>query len=65
VPFVLTAVAYRHALGAFRVVKRHHQWVMRAGGAMLVVIGVLLVTGVWADLTRDLATWTAEFTPAV
>jgi cytochrome c-type biogenesis protein len=65
VPFVLTAVAYRHALGAFRVVKRHHQWVMRAGGAMLVVIGLLLVTGVWADLTRDLATWTAEFTPAV
>jgi cytochrome c-type biogenesis protein len=38
---------------------------MRLGGAMLVVLGVLLVTGVWESLTRDLQTWTARFTPAV
>jgi cytochrome c-type biogenesis protein len=64
-PFVVTAIAYRRALGAFGWVRRHHLWVMRAGGAMLVVIGVLLMTGVWESMTRGLQTWAAGFTPAV
>lgn len=49
-PFILTAVAFRKAMGAFTLVKRHYQVVMRVGGGMLVVIGVLLVAGVWNDL---------------
>ena len=40
-----TALAFRRALGAFGWVKRHYAGVMRTGGAMLVAIGVLLVTG--------------------
>ncbi|MBW8805619.1 MAG: cytochrome c biogenesis protein CcdA [Catenulisporales bacterium] len=50
VPFVLAAVAFRKAMGAFGYVKRHYQAVMRIGGGMLVVIGVLLVTGEWDHL---------------
>jgi cytochrome c-type biogenesis protein len=38
---------------------------MRAGGAMLVTIGVLLVTGVWADITLAMQSWVTGFTPAV
>ncbi|NUR62622.1 MAG: cytochrome c biogenesis protein CcdA [Catenulispora sp.] len=49
-PFVLTAVAFRKAMGAFGYVKRHYQAVMRIGGGMLVVIGVLLVTGQWTEM---------------
>lgn len=49
-PFVLTAVAFRKAMGAFGWVKRHYQAVTRIGGGMLVVIGVLLVTGQWNHL---------------
>ena len=49
-PFVLTAIAFRKAMGAFGYVKRHYQAVMRIGGGMLVVIGVLLVTGAWDHL---------------
>jgi cytochrome c-type biogenesis protein len=49
-PFVLTAVAFRKAMGAFGYVKRHYQAVMRIGGGMLVLIGVLLVTGQWDHL---------------
>ncbi len=63
VPFVLTAVAYRRALGTFRWIKRHHRLVMRIGGLLLLVIGVLLVTGVWEHLTRALAARTAGFVP--
>jgi len=47
VPFIVAAVAYRRALGAFAVVRRHQQWVTRIGGAMLVLVGLALVTGFW------------------
>lgn len=48
-PFILAGIAYRRALGAFGVIRRHQRWVTRAGGLMLVAVGVLLVTGWWAD----------------
>ena len=63
-PFVLAAVGFRRALGAFAWVRRHHLWVMRAGGAMLIVLGLLLVTGLWTDLSIQLRVWTSTFTPA-
>ena len=49
VPFVVAGLAYRRALGAFGVVRRHQAWVTRAGGLMLVLVGVLLVTGWWGQ----------------
>ncbi|MEV5746378.1 cytochrome c biogenesis protein CcdA [Actinoallomurus sp. NPDC052308] len=61
VPFLLTAVAYRKALGAFGWVKRHYQAVMRIGGGLLVAIGLLLVTGFWSDLTIQLQGWVSGF----
>lgn len=47
VPFVLTGLAFRRALGAFDVVKRHYAVVMRIGGGLLVLVGLLLVSGLW------------------
>ena len=47
VPFIVAGVAYGRALGAFGVVRRHQAWVSRAGGVMLVLVGVLLVSGLW------------------
>ncbi len=46
-PFIVAALAYRRALGAFGFVRRHQQWVTRIGGAMLVLVGLALVTGWW------------------
>jgi cytochrome c-type biogenesis protein len=46
-PFVLLGLAYSRALRAVAFVRRHQAWVTRAGGLMLVVVGVLLVTGWW------------------
>lgn len=54
IPFVLTGLLFRHALGAFAVVKRHYGVVVWAGGALLIVVGVLLVTGAWTSLANDL-----------
>ena len=50
IPFVLAGLAYRRALGAFALVRRHQAWVTRIGGLMLVAVGILLVTGWWADI---------------
>ncbi|GLW65841.1 cytochrome C biogenesis protein CcdA [Actinomadura rubrobrunea] len=60
-PFVATALAYRRALGAFGAVKRHYGLVTRIGGGMLVAIGVLLVTGLWGELTIELKSWIGGF----
>jgi cytochrome c-type biogenesis protein len=50
IPFVVAALLYRRALGAFAWVRRHQVWVMRAGGLMLIAVGVLLVTGWWGEM---------------
>ena len=47
VPFILAGLAWRHALGAVSVIRRHQQWVMRAGGVMLIAVGLLLLSGWW------------------
>jgi cytochrome c-type biogenesis protein len=65
VPFVVAAVAFRRALGAFAWVRLHYVWVMRVGGGMLVVLGLLLVTGLWNDVTVQLRVWTSNFQTAV
>ena len=64
-PFILTALAFRRALGAFAVVKRHYQVVLRTGGGLLIVIGLLLVSGVWEQLMISLRVVVRGFTPAV
>jgi cytochrome c-type biogenesis protein len=61
-PFIVAALAFRRALGAFGWVKQHYQWVMRIGGGMLVVVGLMLVTGAWEQLVAQLRYWTAGFT---
>lgn len=47
IPFIVAGLAYRRALGAFALIRRHQAWVTRAGGLMLVLVGLLLVTGWW------------------
>jgi cytochrome c-type biogenesis protein len=60
-PFVVTALAYRRALGAFGAIKSRYRLVMRIGGGMLVAIGVLLVTGLWGEATLELKSWIGGF----
>ncbi|MGN6722301.1 MAG: cytochrome c biogenesis CcdA family protein [Marmoricola sp.] len=57
VPFILAALSYRRAMGAIRVVRNHQVWVTRIGGAMLIVVGILLVTGWWNVIVQDLRSW--------
>jgi len=65
VPFVLTGLAFRRALGAFAVVKRHYAVVMRVGGGLLVLVGLLLVSGLWQSLMVHLRGLVAGSTAAI
>lgn len=53
IPFLLVGLAYRRALGALDVVRRHRVLVTRIGGAMLVAVGVLLASGAWTALMQQ------------
>ncbi|WP_067971437.1 cytochrome c biogenesis CcdA family protein [Nocardiopsis trehalosi] len=64
-PFVLAALLYRRALGAFAAVKRHYRAITAAGGAMLVLLGLLLVTGLWTDITASLQSWAAGYATVI
>lgn len=54
IPFLLAGLAYGRAMRAFAVLRRHGAAISRVGGLLLVVLGVLLVTGVWGVWINDL-----------
>ncbi len=64
-PFIVAALAFRRMLGAVAWVRRHQAWVTRTGGVMLIVVGVLLVSGAWDLWVANLRGWVGSFTPAV
>ena len=59
VPFVLVALGARWAMGATSFLRRHARAVTRVGGAVLVVVGLLLVTGAWTEMMQWLRSWLA------
>jgi cytochrome c-type biogenesis protein len=50
VPFILVAIAMRGAAGSLGVIRRHGRTLMVVGGGLLVVVGVLEVSGAWGEL---------------
>lgn len=64
-PFIIAAIGFRHALGAFGWIRRHNVWITRLGGAMLVLVGLLLVTGAWDAMIGPMRQWIGGFETAV
>ncbi len=65
VPFVVVALAFRRAMGALALFRRHGRGLMLAGGTLLVLIGVLEVTGSWNTIVNNLQATTTGFTPSL
>jgi cytochrome c-type biogenesis protein len=65
VPFILSGLAFRRALSVFAVVRRHYRFIMRLGGGMLVVVGFLLVSGLWDHLTVALRVWVSGYSTSL
>jgi cytochrome c-type biogenesis protein len=59
VPFVLVALGARWAVGATSFLRRHARSVTRFGGAVLVLVGLLLLTGAWTEMMQWLRSWLA------
>lgn len=64
-PFIGIALGMRRLLGAVDWVRSHHLVVMRAGGVMMCVLGILLLTGLWTELSVQMRIWTANFSTPI
>lgn len=54
IPFVLAAFGVQRAFKVFAYARRHARAVMRVGGVLLIIVGVLQVTGVWSAMITEL-----------
>lgn len=61
VPFVLAALGFARFSRSIGWLRRHQRAVSVAGGVLLVVTGILLVTGIWDSLVIDLQNWVGGF----
>jgi cytochrome c-type biogenesis protein len=61
IPFIVAGLAYRRTLGAVAWVRRHQVWVMRVGGAFLILLGIAMVTGWWDHLVEWVQLQMVEF----
>lgn len=64
-PFILIGVTFRRAAGAMSFFRRHTVVIMRIGGISMAVIGLLLLTGQWDEITIQLRIWSSAFTPGI
>lgn len=60
VPFLLSTLLIHRFLGAFRRMRHLLPWVSRASGALLVAVGLLLLSGSFSTLAALLARWTPD-----
>ena len=53
IPFLATALAFSRMTTAFTVVKRHYAAIVAVGGVILIVMGILIVTGEFKQLNIE------------
>jgi cytochrome c-type biogenesis protein len=66
IPFLFVALAFERGMRAFAFARRHARTVTAIGGGMLVLVGVLEVTGAWtAAITWMQIHWFQGYTPPI
>jgi len=58
---VIAGIAFTKMARAVAFLRERQQLIMRIGGVLMIVVGVLLVTGTWNTLTAVLRQWAASF----
>jgi cytochrome c-type biogenesis protein len=51
IPFLLAAMFIERAMGIMQRLKRHMKWIERAMGALLIAVGLALLTGAFTDFS--------------
>ena len=54
IPFLLTTLAMKGFFHVFSKIKRHMQFMQKFGGAMLVMLGILMITGKMTLITEKI-----------
>jgi cytochrome c-type biogenesis protein len=66
VPFLLVSFGFQAAMRAFAFFRRHARLVTRIGGAMLICVGLLEVTGAWSSFMAWLQVhWVSSYQPPI
>lgn len=65
IPFIVAGLVYTKMARAVSFLRRHQVGLLRVGGAMLIIVGMLLVTGAWSHLTAELRQNFANFLPVI
>lgn len=60
-PFLIFGLAFGKMAGTLKWIRSHYVLIMRIGGALLIGVGLLLVTGLWDQLTIQLRVWAGGF----
>jgi cytochrome c-type biogenesis protein len=56
-PFLLVGLAMERGLGAMAWARRHARAIQVAGGVSLILLGIVMVSGLWGELTIALRGW--------
>lgn len=65
IPFVAAGIAYSKTARSFGFLRRHQMAVQRIGGLVMILVGVLLVTGIWNRMMAGVRGWAAGFVPGI
>jgi cytochrome c-type biogenesis protein len=60
IPFLITALAFSRMTAAFAVIKRHYAVIVAVGGLILIVMGILIVTGEFKQLNIQAQSWSSS-----
>jgi cytochrome c-type biogenesis protein len=66
IPFLIMAFAFQRGVAVFGFARRHARLITRIGGVMLIAVGVLEVSGLWAHAITWLKIhWFSSYTPPI
>lgn len=61
-PFILIGLMMERGVKAVKALRKHAKGITQFGGALLIAIGLLLVTGLWNEITIVLRVWASDWT---
>jgi cytochrome c-type biogenesis protein len=64
-PFILVGIFFDKSNRLRKFISRHGNYLTLIGGVFLILIGILQVTGLWADVMNSLRSWISDFAPVV
>jgi cytochrome c-type biogenesis protein len=64
-PFILVGIFFDKSNRLRKFISRHGNYLTLIGGVFLILIGILQVTGLWADVMNSLRGWISDFAPVI